>query len=135
MAVRRLPLPSNLDTYYINQELRLHAFRDWLRDSRVGVDLRVARNEYGDRLSVVGEPPDPNEPPRPNEPAEPEWYDECRDFIRVDDRLVGEAYIEWTPDSRLRLRLGASAEDRDSNCRLLTYESSRLLVGVSYGWN
>jgi hypothetical protein len=116
MAVIRRPLPSTFDTYYISNDLRVHLSREWLRDSRVGVDIRVGRNVYGDLLKNS------------------EGSLVCGDSIRKDTRTVADVYADWSPSQRVGFRVGAQIDNRDSNCETFEYQSSQLLAGVSYGW-
>jgi len=115
---QRRVLPSNLNTHYVNNDLRVHFYREWLRYSTVGIDVRWSGNRYGDLIFDEGA----------NVP------DGCKQ-LRKDRRTLAEAYVSWLPFVRTTFRMALSLDDRNSNCPLFEYDSTRLTAGVSYGWD
>ena len=124
-AVRR-PLPSNFNTFYIYNELRVKFNRRWLQYSRYGVELFGGRNVYGDALSLADGTPTI-----------------CGDIIRKDRRIGALAYLEWLVHPRVGLRFSARHERRRSNCEAVDngntifpvdYDATSLATRMRFGW-
>lgn len=112
MLLNRRPLPSSFPTYYIVNEFRVRADREWLMYSRVGVDLRLSRNRYGEPVPGTG----------------------CGDRIRRDSRLSLEVFMDWLVLRRFGFRLAGAHYDRDSNCPGASYSDNTLTAGMTLGW-
>jgi hypothetical protein len=119
LTANRRVLPSNFDTYYVNNDLRAHFYREWLYGSRFGIEAWWSVNRYGDPvLEDTGQD-----------------YPEACFGKREDRRTRAEAYLSWLPVPRTTFRLGLSVDDRNSNCPVFAYDSTQLTAGISYGWD
>lgn len=112
LNANRRPLPSSFPTYYIVNELRVRADREWLRYSRAGVELLYSRNRYGEPLPLTG----------------------CGDQIRRDTRWLVEAFMDWLVSSKFGFRMAAAHYERGSNCAAADYSANSLTAGITLGW-
>jgi len=112
LLVNRRPLPSSFPTYYIVNEIRVRADREWLRYSRAGFDLLYSRNRYGEPLPQTT----------------------CGDTVRKDNRWSLEAFMDWLVARRFGFRVAAAHFERDSNCPGASYTADTLTAGLTLGW-
>lgn len=112
LRVNRRPLPSSFSTYYIVNELRVRAAREWLRYSRGGIELLYSRNRYGEVVSGTG----------------------CAGVLRADDRWSVQAFTDWLVSSRFGFRVAAAHYERSSNCAGASYSANSLTAGLTLGW-
>jgi hypothetical protein len=112
----RRPLPSNFDTYYIVNSLRIGAERPFLRVFSGGVSLVHSRSEYGDLLPLLDE------------------NDELETEIRKDVRYLLEAYLDWFIHPRLALRLTGGHQQRLSTASSSEFEANAVAVLLRLGW-
>lgn len=104
----RRPLPSNFETYYIINELRVEADRRWLRSSRFGVRALYSRNSYGDEDNDVKG--------------------------REDTRVRLETYVDWFFHSKIGIRVSASHTRRRSSTNVADYDATVVSSGFRFGW-
>jgi len=107
--MQRRPLPSNFETYYIINELRLKFARRWLRRSRFGLNLLASVNRYGD---LIG--------------GEPE--------LRRDQRQSVEGYLDWFFRGKIGVRVALARQRRRSNFAAVGYDATVLTTGFRVGW-
>lgn len=112
LLVNRRPLPSSFPTYYIVNEFRVRADREWLQYSRAGVDLLYSRNRYGEPIPDTG----------------------CGDAVRKDNRWSLEAFMDWLVARRFGFRVAAAHYERSSNCPGASYSANTLTAGMTLGW-
>lgn len=110
----RSPLPSTFETYYISDDLQATLERRFLRQARATVFSRLGRNRYGEEVASF--------------PLA------CRDLRVEDDRFELGANLSWAFHERLAVRLGATREQRGSNCDANEYEAMVVNVGFNMGW-
>jgi len=108
LRAQRTPLPSNFETYYIINELRVDVERRWLRRSLYGFRALVSRNGYGD-----GDP---------------------RVDGRTDRRRVLEGFMDWFFHRRASLRFSAGHYRRRSNVQIADYNANVVTAGIRYGY-
>jgi hypothetical protein len=108
-AIRR-PLPSNFETYYINNAGRAALAREWQRFD-TGAEIELTKNVYADE--IIGYACDG---PR-------------RDFL-----AGGEIFGTWHAHERMRFRVSAFHKVRSSNCELADYVANGIETAVSTGW-
>jgi hypothetical protein len=109
---QRRPLPSSFSTYYVINEFRVRADREWLVYSRAGLDLLYSKNKYGE--------------PLPNTA--------CSDFIREDRRWKAEAYVDWLVHRKFGFRVAVGHHERTSNCQGSDYKANMVTTGMTLGW-
>lgn len=113
VAFWRRPLPSNFNTYYIVNSLRMGVERPFLREFMAGVSLVYARSQYGDVLTIGGV---------------------VEDEIRKDQRFVLEAYLDWFIHPRVAIRVAAGHQQRLSSSEGNDFEANAVTVGLRLGW-
>jgi len=104
----RRPLPSNFDTYYIVNSLRVSAERSVARNVSGGVAVELWRNGYLDPVPATVLDPDVD-------PVAVPCQCLTAPVDRTDQRLWLEGYLEWLPNPRVGIRLAARREQRNSN--------------------
>jgi hypothetical protein len=109
-AVRR-PLPSNSETYYINNAVRADIQREWLHYES-GAEIELGRNDYSEVTAEFGP---------------------C-DGKRRDTTYQAEAYLGWRVHERLRFRVSSFHTSRSSTCVLSGYEATGIESSVTFGW-
>jgi len=119
----RRPLPSNFDTYYIVNSVRVSAQRNVARNVVGGVGLEAWRNGYLDPVPTnvlvdVG--------------GIPQVATVFQD--REDQRLLLEGYLEWFPHPRVGIRLAAAHQDRNSNIPQSEFSTTGASLGLRLGW-
>jgi hypothetical protein len=112
LSMDRRPLPSNYQSYYINNALRVEIERSWMQYSGVGFRLNVSRNKYGDPGLGICDP----------------------DVVRVDDRWMLDGYVHWMIHRLVGLRLAATHWQRASNCEASDYKANVISAGITLGW-
>jgi hypothetical protein len=105
----RQPLPSNFNTYYIINSLRVTLERPFLREFQVGLGFEHFRNQYGDRLQ--GEPD-----------------------IRKDQRYGVQAYVDWILHPRFAIRATVGHQRRESNREFAMFDATGATIGFRLGW-
>jgi hypothetical protein len=112
LALSRRTLPSNFDTFFVNNNIVADISREWLQYSRVGLEVALTRNQYGDPVQIVG----------------------CTGSDTRDDRIGTEAYVQLQPHRRAGFPLSAGYVIRDSNCDAVDYDAAVVGAGVTLGW-
>jgi hypothetical protein len=110
LSLTREPLPSNFDTFYINNELRSLLTRQWRRFEG-GADLRANLYTYGDEDLTVG----------------------CTG-TRQDTSYDAGLFWEWKIHPRFSFDVEGHHYDRSSNCDGFDYTATSLETGFSLGW-
>lgn len=122
VSMRRRPLSSSFNTYFIINELRVSFDRRLLDISRYGFATLYARNRYGaiidNTLTGIGSVGNCGDPPQ----------------IRRDKRKQIEGFWEWLIQPRMALRLTAGHNRRDSNCPGTEYVSNEVGLSFRLGW-
>ena len=122
VSLRRRPLSSSFNTYYVINEMRVSFDRRLLDISRYGFATLYARNHYGavidETLTGVGAVGDCGDPPE----------------IRRDKRKQIQGFWEWLIQPRMALRLTAGHNRRDSNCPGTEYVSNEVGLSFRLGW-
>lgn len=119
VALKRRPLSSIFNTYYIINELRVRFDRRFQQVSRYGFSLLASTNSYGDIVSTT---------------ATGFATVSCIDIIRHDQRKQVQGFWEWIIQPRVTLRMTATHNRRDSNCDLASYRSNGLGMTFKVGW-
>ena len=111
-SASRRPLPSNFQTFYIDNEVRVEYALDFARHSTFAASAAFGRNRYGDPIL------------------------ECGPRTREDDRVNLRSGIAWNLAPKLGLNIVGRHENRDSNCEegRGDYDVSSLEVGIVLGW-
>lgn len=118
LAVDRRPLPSNFNTYYLVNQLRLGYERQWLRRARYGVNLLLGYNRYGGLLT--------------DDRGEP--LADCGLEIRKDRLQRLEGRLEWFAHPRVGFQVRAGYDRRGSNCDAADFDATVVSTGVRIGW-
>ena len=115
LRLHRRALPSNFETYYINNAARARLKRDWLR-FEVGADLRYDLNVYGDPIFV-------------GNMAGEQLFCQRRDSTYKLD-------VDWAWRLHERFKFGVSAfhTNRRSTCENGDYQATGLGTGIALGW-
>ncbi|MCH7781235.1 MAG: hypothetical protein IH848_10335, partial [Acidobacteria bacterium] len=119
VTLKRRPLSSIFNTYYIINELRVRLDRRFQQVSRYGFSLLASTNRYGDIVSTT---------------ATGLAAVSCVDIIRHDRRKQVQGFWEWIIQPRVTLRMTATHNRRDSNCDLASYRSNGLSMTFKVGW-
>ena len=107
-AIRRT-LPSNFQTYYINNAVNVELEREWRR-FEAGTELELTQNDYGDEfLGCDG--------------------NRRRDFTADVSLNAG-----WRMHERMKFEVSTFMKRRSSTCDSSEYEAGGIEVGMSLGW-
>ena len=108
-AVRRT-LPSNFESYYINNAIRAELKRKWLR-FEAGTELRLTKNNYADEIADL----------------------EC-DGRRKDITYQAGINAAWHLHERIKIKASAFFNERSSSCDFADYTASGIKTGLTMGW-
>jgi hypothetical protein len=106
-AVRRT-LPSNFETYYINNAVNAELEREWRR-FEAGTELELTKNDYGDVL--------------------PQCNGKRRDLT-----MDLSVFAGWEMHERLEFSASTFFKKRSSTCENREYEAGGIEIGMSLGW-
>ncbi len=104
-AIRR-PLPSNFDTFYVNNAVKAKLVREWRRHE-TGTDLRYYLNNYADPIGSCN---------------------------RRDSTYELEVFWDWKVHERFDFGVEAFHSHRSSTCDVFTYRATGLATGFTVGW-
>lgn len=109
-AIRRA-LPSNFETHYINNAVRVDLEREWLRFES-GTGFEFTKNDYAEEVEDFG----------------------VCDGTRGDLTYEAEVFWGWRVHERLRLQLSSFYSRRSSTCDSSDYEAAGIETGIALGW-
>lgn len=112
-AIRR-PLPSNFDTFYINNGLRAKLEREWLRfDGGGAVELVI--NDYADEILV----------------GTSTGVESCH---RRDTTRRFEGFLGWRLHEYLQFKVSTFHSVRSSSCESVDYDAAGIETSFTVGW-
>jgi hypothetical protein len=109
----RRPLPSNLDTYYISNDVRVIVERDVSERFNTNLELGYDENNYADPI--------------------PEDVLTCSG-LRQDRRWDARATAGWDIHRLFGAQVDFTHDERNSNCEGQDYASDSITVGLRLGW-
>jgi len=111
LRLTRRALPSNFETYYINNSVRAKLDREWLRFES-GIELEYYLNDYAD-------------------PIELGVNQFCR---RRDSTYELDVDWAWRVHERFKFEISAFHTNRRSTCDTSDYQATGLGTGIALGW-
>ena len=112
VEARRRALPSSFPTYYVLNEFRVSADRQWLQYSKAGFEAVYSQNDYADPIPGTS----------------------CTGDRRRDRRWEAEAFVDWLFHRYAGLRVSAKRAGRNSNCAGSDYDANVVFAGLTLGW-